>query len=597
MRYLLSIGIIAMFCFFGNPNLVAQHVVQVERSQHFKETIPVNDVQVDNNNRIWVGTAEGLHVFGYYEGIKNIQEEFGVNAMAMDNNGLVWAGLENGDIISGDMKNRFNISSKGNDIQITGMTVQNTQLWIATKAKGVYVWDIENMKKTDHYTSTNSKISSNTINFIQADNYGAIWAGTNKGVCRISGKNWKTYEKSDNVTAVSIYKNDIWFIGEQKLWKVDTENRWARIKLDHRLTDGAVKDMAFDNEGRLYMASNIFTRYDIIADTLAVYDKEFGFVSDQSLVVTSDQKNNMWVGTLQNGLFRFRLYFKEPEPEEVEFSAICFSEKILDCAENKDGALGVRATGGRAPYYFKWSCEGCRGPVVQGLSAGTYTVTVSDSNKKSKVLITSVMGPKPLTLEIVKKTDTSKGGTKDASIEVLATGGNEGYVYKWENKTKGAERKRLGIGDYEVTVTDAKGCTTRMDVAITGPKIIPELEISQLETGQTITMEQLYFTADSLNYKEQSLPVLKEVYTFLKANKNVTVEIGGHTNSLPAKEYCIWLSTGRARTVAEYFYDKGIPKSQVSFKGYGKDKPIASNGSKAGRAKNQRVEIKVLDIR
>ncbi len=573
---------------------MSQHMVQVERSQYFKETVPVHDVLVDNNNKIWVATSDGLYRFGYYEKVKTIIPERKMNALAMDGKGEVWVGSENGTISNGLSKEEFEVSS---EINITSMVAKDSVLWIATEGDGIYVYDLSRLKKIAHHTSSNSKLLTNSINFVQFDQFGVIWAGTQKGICRIEGDDWKIYEKGDNVTAVARYEEDIWFLGNSKLWKVEPDNRWARIRLDQRLTDGVVKDMAFDNEGRLYMASNIFTRYDIIEDTLAVYDKSLGFVSDQSIAVTSDQNNNMWVGTMRNGLFRFRLYFKEPEPEEVDFSAICYSEKELDCAGDSDGALGIRVTGGRAPYYFDWDCDGCRGPIVKGLPVGVYSVTVTDSSDKTKVLSTAIIGPDPVTVQVLEKKDLTKGGSRDGAIKVDASGGNGDYKFVWENGTKGADRKRLEVGDYSVTATDSKGCTASTTIELLGPKIIPELEIAVLETGQTITMEQLYFSADSLNFKETSLPVLNEVYTFLKTNNNVVIEIGGHTNSLPAKDYCDWLSTGRAKTVAEFFYRKGIPKSQVSFKGYGKENPIATNSTKSGRNRNQRVEIKVLSIK
>jgi outer membrane protein OmpA-like peptidoglycan-associated protein len=79
-------------------------------------------------------------------------------------------------------------------------------------------------------------------------------------------------------------------------------------------------------------------------------------------------------------------------------------------------------------------------------------------------------------------------------------------------------------------------------------------------------------------------------------NKNVVIEVGGHTNNVPAAEYCDRLSTARAKSVAEYLYGKGIDQDRITYKGYGKNKPIASNDSVKGRKKNQRVEIKILRV-
>jgi len=92
---------------------------------------------------------------------------------------------------------------------------------------------------------------------------------------------------------------------------------------------------------------------------------------------------------------------------------------------------------------------------------------------------------------------------------------------------------------------------------------------------------------------ESSYLVLEEVYYFLKQNKGVVIEIGGHTNDRPLEDYSYKLSTARAETVANYLIEKGISESRISAKGYGKTQPIASNKTWAGRNRNQRVEIKI----
>jgi outer membrane protein OmpA-like peptidoglycan-associated protein len=90
--------------------------------------------------------------------------------------------------------------------------------------------------------------------------------------------------------------------------------------------------------------------------------------------------------------------------------------------------------------------------------------------------------------------------------------------------------------------------------------------------------------------------VLEEIYTFLKDNNKVIIEIGGHTNSLPEDEYCDRLSTSRAKNIAQHLYGKGIPESQIAYKGYGKRQPIATNQTVEGRRRNQRVEIKIVSL-
>jgi outer membrane protein OmpA-like peptidoglycan-associated protein len=122
------------------------------------------------------------------------------------------------------------------------------------------------------------------------------------------------------------------------------------------------------------------------------------------------------------------------------------------------------------------------------------------------------------------------------------------------------------------------------------------LDIAKVRVGQTLQINNLYFAADSTNVTDNSTEVLIEVFEFMDSNKNVVIEVGGHTNNQPAAEYCDRLSTARAKSVAEYLYNRGIDKDRISYKGYGKNNPIATNDSVAGRKKNQRVEIKILRL-
>ena len=89
---------------------------------------------------------------------------------------------------------------------------------------------------------------------------------------------------------------------------------------------------------------------------------------------------------------------------------------------------------------------------------------------------------------------------------------------------------------------------------------------------------------------------MDEVYDFLRANDNVIIEIGGHTNTIPSNAYCDKLSNERARNVANYLYEKGIPENRLTYKGYGKREPITQDRSTVGKRKNQRVEVKILSI-
>lgn len=120
---------------------------------------------------------------------------------------------------------------------------------------------------------------------------------------------------------------------------------------------------------------------------------------------------------------------------------------------------------------------------------------------------------------------------------------------------------------------------------------------NEIQKGQIIEIESLFFEADKAIIRRQSHPILDDIYKFLNRNQDVLVEIGGHTNSTPPDWYCDSLSNQRAKAVALYLIEKGIDERRLTYKGYGKRNPIASNATPVGRKRNQRVEIKVMGFR
>lgn len=145
-----------------------------------------------------------------------------------------------------------------------------------------------------------------------------------------------------------------------------------------------------------------------------------------------------------------------------------------------------------------------------------------------------------------------------------------------------------------------KQATNPKPEATPAPKerIIKELEKGKIAQGQVIRLDKLYFPADSALLKPESYEVLEELYAFLKDNPDVRVEIGGHTNTIPDPAWADYLSLERAKAVANWLIDKGIPAGRLEAKGYGKNKPIIANDrlSRYAQQKNQRVEILILTL-
>jgi outer membrane protein OmpA-like peptidoglycan-associated protein len=110
--------------------------------------------------------------------------------------------------------------------------------------------------------------------------------------------------------------------------------------------------------------------------------------------------------------------------------------------------------------------------------------------------------------------------------------------------------------------------------------------------GMEQYQSQIFFNFDSSVLKEESYKALDEAVKVLKANADLVFIVEGHTDNVGEDAYNLNLSKARAKSVMNYFVSKGLQASRITSEGYGEAKPIASNDTAEGQAKNRRVEIK-----
>lgn len=166
----------------------------------------------------------------------------------------------------------------------------------------------------------------------------------------------------------------------------------------------------------------------------------------------------------------------------------------------------------------------------------------------------------------------------------MNSGGNAGTISK--GSTSGSASGTVKKG----TVSSAQKSFT--------PKLLTTFDPDKLFVGQKIRLDHLYFDTDSTNLNPDSYPVLDELAAFMLAYPKTVIEIGGHSNTVPPEDYCMRISTDRAKSVYEYLIDKSVPVKSLQYKGYGKSDPIVTYDKYnwEARLKNQRVEIKILAL-
>ncbi|WP_409770907.1 OmpA family protein [Thermaurantimonas sp.] len=122
------------------------------------------------------------------------------------------------------------------------------------------------------------------------------------------------------------------------------------------------------------------------------------------------------------------------------------------------------------------------------------------------------------------------------------------------------------------------------------------IEVKKLKRGEEYRLHDINFETNSYALDKRAVRILEEFYEFLKTNKSIHIEIQGHTDNVGTREDNLVLSNNRAKVVYEYLLNKGISPSRMSYKGFGPDKPIASNQTEQGRALNRRTVFVIKDF-
>ena len=425
--------------------------MEVIRTKAVDRSTPVTNVFVDAENQIWVGNQNGLYqVFSPEQGTA-----VGLSAgewslmQTHDGNFDIRTPLDN---LLGKMGSQGQSIKNGND-RITAATYyeQKDLLWIGTRKSGLFELKTKPaLQLVKRHHTGNSKIPDNQVNTLFLDSRGRLWAGTYGGTYLNENGNWSVKEKGFSFSAYAQNATDVWTMGDNLLWKVNSRGKWEPIDIEEELTEGDVADIAFDQDGLLWVVSDIVARFDPATEEATVFGPAIGFTSQDVYCVAVDQKNGVWIGTNDKGLYLI---------QKASTLYVAFDEvKEVSCGENaKDGALRVKVSGGNPPYSYRWD-SGLSGENPTNLGPGSYSVTVSDVQGKNNSISITLKDP-TLNLELKPGKQASPEGTADGSATVNVKGGKPGYTYQWDSGENSATAFKLGEGDHRVTVTDKNGCT------------------------------------------------------------------------------------------------------------------------------------------
>lgn len=122
-----------------------------------------------------------------------------------------------------------------------------------------------------------------------------------------------------------------------------------------------------------------------------------------------------------------------------------------------------------------------------------------------------------------------------------------------------------------------------------------DLNVKEARAGSSFVIDDILYNTNSAEVQEDSKVILESFAEYLKENPKLKVEIQGHTDNVGNPKDNEALSTNRAFTVKSLLESYGVEGKRVTAKGFGASKPVASNNTEEGRAKNRRTEFLILE--
>jgi outer membrane protein OmpA-like peptidoglycan-associated protein len=168
-------------------------------------------------------------------------------------------------------------------------------------------------------------------------------------------------------------------------------------------------------------------------------------------------------------------------------------------------------------------------------------------------------------------------------VEVDSTDGK--YVAVITNTNKHDKLLTLNGTGVAFTSTVIKGD------AKTGEPLMMNLETKDIEVGAEYKLNDINFGSNSAELNDKTKFIIQQFSKFLKKNPKMKISINGHTDDVGDDDANLLLSSNRAKAVYDYLVSLGIPESNMAHQGFGEKKPVSSNSSEFGRAKNRRTEF------
>jgi len=618
----------------------------------------VKCVAVDGEE-VWIGTDNGASRFNKkknrwttYTTDTGLSSNL-VNSILVDKN-VVWFGTDAGVTLFDKAKNSWTSYTTREGLindKVNALTVTDSDLWVGTEG-GLSEFN----KRTCTFTSytIENGLFDNRIRSMVVDGGRLLVAtvGPVISVLDLVRKEWVLYSPEELLytnVAIASEGGVIWvgttgggaraYDGTRKRWNYYTSQGKgpAGLAKQEGVTSGLVNNflqsIAADGRYIWFGTFDGVSCFDTSANKWQTFSTKDGLIDDSVGAIAIDG-NYVWFGT-DDGLSQFdkmspqvSIHLSRSHVADVvrplEIECMAFSYRgIRDCLmEYSVGSfpevwigkgIDIHSAAKRGHLIVTWDLKNL--PSNNDVYNLRLTVCDKKGNLNStlaKVVVDTIqpvvnidVNEEPMSVGI----QTITGKFNKGNIEkVIIDPGNIYADLNFNERTFAAlVPLQEGSNRIQATLTDRIGRRVKSEAIIEARADLnkPAVLVKE-EKGATsrrlIIHESLLFNSGSARIKSEAFAILDKVIKILQQEPEVQITIEGHTDNVLVGSRCLYpsnlaLSKGRADEVFRYLMGKiGLPVERFFIKGYGDGRPVASNETAEGRAKNRRVEIVVTVI-
>lgn len=186
---------------------------------------------------------------------------------------------------------------------------------------------------------------------------------------------------------------------------------------------------------------------------------------------------------------------------------------------------------------------------------------------------------------------------RDAHVKIIDNTNGDNIISEGTNNIDGVYFAKIPLNiDYSIEVRAMDTVFVFNEKSLTAPSLMDfdlKVNIIMNEYTRTYNLDVLFDSGDH-KLDLEDMNNLAHLLSSLRGNPNMKIEIAAHTDNVGKDENNMRLSHLRAKSVKEFLVKEGIEENRILSKGYGEAKPIADNATAEGRAKNRRVEVRVI---